>query len=88
MHYPRNLIFQFINAACEGEGIEDVGLLMGQTTSLQTMGEFGQLLLGAKTVGDYLTRGCRFITPAVTSKSPTCGRVKIPQARRQEWVDC
>ena len=30
----------------------------------------------------------RFRTPAVTLKSPTCGRVKIPQGWQQERVDC
>ena len=28
------------------------------------------------------------LTPVATSKSPTCGRVKIPHPRRQERVDC
>ena len=27
-------------------------------------------------------------SPVATLKSPTCGRVKIPQGRRQERVDC
>ena len=28
------------------------------------------------------------ITPAATSNSPICGRVKIPQGARQDWLDC
>lgn len=61
---PRPLIFRFINAVCLGEGIEDIGLLVGQTASLQLMGEFGELLLGASSISEYLERGCRFISTA------------------------
>lgn len=61
---PRDLIFQFLNAVSEGEGIEDICLLVGAGTSLQTMGEFGEALLGTGTVRTYLTRGCRLISSA------------------------
>ena len=36
----------------------------------------------------WLNEALGYTTPAATSKPPTCGRVKIPQAQRQEWVDC
>jgi AraC-like DNA-binding protein len=63
---PRNLIFRFINAACDGEGIEDIGLLVGRATSLQGMGEVGEILLNAKTIHGYLQRGCELIDSATT----------------------
>lgn len=57
----RRLIFQFINDICEAEGIEDIGLLVGDDLSLQKMGEIGQWMLNAQTVRDYLRRGCEQI---------------------------
>lgn len=38
----RRLIFKFIKDICEDEEIENIGLLVGQATSLQKMGAFGQ----------------------------------------------
>lgn len=66
--FPRNLFFRFMNAACEEEGIEDIGLLVGQTTSLQMMGEFGELLLDAKNIDGYLRKGCELISTASTGE--------------------
>jgi AraC-like DNA-binding protein len=62
----RKLMFQFINDICEAEGIEDIGLLVGQRTSLQKMGEFGQWMLNAETVHGYLRRGCSLISQVST----------------------
>jgi AraC-like DNA-binding protein len=62
----RKLIFQFINDICEAEGIEDIGLLVGQGMSLQKMGEFGQWMLNAETVHGYLRRGCKLINQVST----------------------
>jgi AraC-like DNA-binding protein len=57
----RRLMFKFINNICEEEEIEDIGLLVGQATSLQKMGTFGQWMLNAETVHAYLIRGCKVI---------------------------
>lgn len=62
----RKLIFQFINNICEAEGIEDIGLLVGQGISLQKMGEIGQWMLNAETVHGYLGRGCKLINQVST----------------------
>ena len=59
---PTNLIFRFIHEVCSQEGIEDIGLLVGQSTSVQMLGQFGQRLLRAKTLRDYLRLGCRMIS--------------------------
>jgi AraC-like DNA-binding protein len=59
---PRSLIFRFLNAACVGEDLEDIGLLVGQRTSLQSMGEIGQMLLSSGTIRDYLENGSRLIS--------------------------
>jgi AraC-like DNA-binding protein len=53
------LMFQFINHICEVEGIEDIGLQVGRDTSLYMMGAFGQWMLRADTIYDYLIRGCK-----------------------------
>ena len=57
----RRLMFKFINDICQEEEIEDIGLLVGQATSLQKMGSLGQWMLNAETVHAYLTRGCKVI---------------------------
>jgi len=59
---PRSLIFRFVNAACYGEGIEDIGLLVGQETSLQNMGDVGELLLTSGSIRGYLDNGSRLIS--------------------------
>jgi len=58
---PTSLVFEFLNAACQAEGIDDIGLLAGRATSLQMMDEFGNRLLTSKSIGDYLKLGCRLI---------------------------
>ena len=58
---PKSIVIDSINAACRENGIEDWGLLVGQETSLQMLGEFGQILLNAASIHDYLKRGCRLI---------------------------
>lgn len=58
---PKTIVVDFINATCREHGIEDWGLLVGQATSVQMMGEFGQILLSAASIHDYLKRGCRLI---------------------------
>jgi len=45
----------------------------------------------SKTGADSTRKGVQAVrtgAPAVTLKSPTCGRVKIPHLQRQEQVDC
>ena len=64
----RRLMFQFINDICEAEGIEDIGLLVGQGISLQKMGEVGRWILNAETVHDYLIRGCTLINQVSTAE--------------------
>jgi len=58
---PTSLVFEFLSAACQAEGIDDIGLLAGRATSLQMMDEFGKRLLASKSIGDYLKLGCRLI---------------------------
>jgi len=58
---PTNLIFRFIHLVCSEEGIEDIGLLVGQSTSVHMLGRFGQRLLSADTVRDYFKLGCQLI---------------------------
>jgi len=59
---PTSLVFEFLNTACQAEGIEDIGLLVGRATSLQMMDEFGKRLLASKSIKDYLKHGCRLIS--------------------------
>jgi len=63
---PTNLVFHFVRLACEAENSEDVGLLLGQSTSLEMLGEFGRRLLSTDTVEDYLELGCRTINTSAS----------------------
>ena len=42
----------------------------------------------AKSPPDGYTMMMGLTAPAATSNSPICGRVKIPQGERQDWLDC
>ena len=64
---PTNLAYRFVNAACRAHGIEDIGLLVGQATSVQAMGEFGRLLMSAESIHDYLIKGCQLISSTTNS---------------------
>ncbi len=63
---PTTLIFRFIQLVCSEEGIEDIGLLAGQSISVQMLGELGQRLLRAETIGDYLRLGCQMISKSAS----------------------
>ena len=65
---PTSLVFEFINAACQAEGIDDIGLLAGQATSVKMMDEVGKRLLASKNIGDYLKLGCRLINAISSSE--------------------
>ena len=58
---PLRLAYHFLDEACRAENIDDAGLQVGRETSLRDLGEFGQLLLGARNVHEYFERGIRFI---------------------------
>lgn len=58
---PKSLQWKFVTAACDDENIDHIGVLVGSEASLEELGEFGEFLLGAGTVGEYLTQGCQFI---------------------------
>jgi len=65
---PTSLVFEFLNAACQAEGIDDIGLLAGRASSVQMMDEFGKRLLASETIGDYLKLGCRLINAVSSSE--------------------
>lgn len=65
---PTSLAFEFINATCQAEGIDDIGILAGQAASVQMMDEFGKRLLASKSIGDYLKKGCRLINTVSSSE--------------------
>ena len=58
---PKRLQWKFVTACCKADDIEYIGLLVGIEGSVEDLGEFGEFLLDSGTVGDYLTKGCRFI---------------------------
>ncbi len=51
---PRHLGFSFLEKAAKREDLENLGLLVGQQTSLSELGNFGQLLCQSLTLYDAL----------------------------------
>lgn len=76
---PLHLGHRFLDEACRVSGIEDPGMHVGRRTSLSDLGEFGQRLLGARNVLDYLERGVHLIS-SVTSTD----RYRL--RREGDWV--
>ncbi len=51
---PSHLVFTFIEKAARQEGIENLGFLVGQQTSVPNLGSFGKLICGSLTFYDAL----------------------------------
>jgi AraC-like DNA-binding protein len=51
---PRHLAFEFAQRAAQTEGLENLGLLIGQDCSIANLGNFGQLICGSLTLYDAL----------------------------------
>lgn len=51
---PRHLGFSFLEKAASREGLENLGLLVGQQTSLNKLGNFGRLICQSLTLYDAL----------------------------------
>ena len=51
---PSHLVFTFIEKAARQEGIENLGFLVGQQTSVHNLGSFGKLICGSLTFYDAL----------------------------------
>ena len=64
---PLNLAYGFVHKACHDEGIEDIGFRVGRSTGLQQLGKYGQLLMSARNVNQYLDFGCRYIGMVTSS---------------------
>ena len=63
---PLRLAYRFLNEACRAEGVENPGLHAGCATSLSELGEFGDILLSARNVHEYLETGVRFAGAVTT----------------------
>lgn len=65
---PLNLAYRFVHAACHDEGIEHIGLELGRSVDLRQLGKFGELLLSARNVNQYIDYGCRFAGMVTSSE--------------------
>jgi AraC-like DNA-binding protein len=63
---PRHLAFEFARQAARREGIENLGLLVGQKTSIVNLGAFGRLISQSLTLYDALNT-LILIAPATNS---------------------
>jgi AraC-like DNA-binding protein len=54
---PLHLCYRFAELVTRKEGIDDLGLLVAQNTSLPGLGKYGQVLSQSLTVFDYLNTG-------------------------------
>ena len=76
---PLRLAYRFLNEACRAEGIENAGLDVGRATSLSDLGEFGDMLLRARNVLEYLQTGVRLVGAVTTGES-------YQLDREGEWI--
>lgn len=58
---PLNLGFRFLEMVARKEGIDNVGLKVGEHTTLDDIGAFGQRLQQSRTVYEYLQTGVSWI---------------------------
>jgi AraC-like DNA-binding protein len=63
---PLYIGYRFLEAVARTEGIDNVGLKVGENTSLDDIGAFGRILQQARTIYEYLQTGVQLIG-AVTS---------------------
>jgi AraC-like DNA-binding protein len=63
---PRYQAFRFLEKAAREEGVENLGLLVGQQTSVRKLGTFGRLICQSLTLYDAF-RTCIQIAPATNS---------------------
>lgn len=54
---PLHLCYRFVELVTRKEGIDELGLLVAQQTSLNNLGNYGQILAQSLTVCDYLNTG-------------------------------
>jgi len=79
---PRHLVFEFAQKAAQAEGLENLGLLIGQDCSIANLGNFGQLICGSLTLYDALIT-LQKIAPANNTgwKSATGAKARFKQIR-------
>jgi len=58
---PLHLVFQFLDRAARSEGLEDIGLTIGQQSCAFELGAYGKQLRNALTVHEYLQTGLQMI---------------------------
>lgn len=60
--------FRFGELACQAEGTEHLGFLVGLTATLEDYGSYGNILLNALTVYDYLRKGIFLYNMVITGQ--------------------
>lgn len=63
---PVRLFFKAMNALCRDYDIEDPGLLVGKTTSIHMLGNFGRQLLLTRNLRDYFRTGFQLINASAS----------------------
>jgi AraC-like DNA-binding protein len=58
---PLHLCYRFAEIVTRNEGLEDIGLLVANETSLESLGKYGQILAHSLTVYDYLNTGINLL---------------------------
>jgi AraC-like DNA-binding protein len=60
-HVPLYLCYRFLETTARSEGIDNLGLKVGETTSLDDIGAFGHVLQQARSIYEYLQIGMELI---------------------------
>lgn len=58
---PLHFCYRFVEKVTHKEGIDELGLLVAQQTSLNQLGQYGQILAQSLTVFDYLNTGINLL---------------------------
>ena len=58
---PLHFCYRFVEKVTRKEGIDELGLLVAQQTSLNQLGQYGQILAQSLTVFDYLNTGINLL---------------------------
>ena len=65
---PSLSCYRMLEVASHAEGIDNLGLVVAERTSLDEIGAYGQMLLQSTTVYDYLNRGIRLLNTHTTGE--------------------
>ena len=65
---PVQALYGFVLALSRAEGIDSPGLRIAESMTVADFGSFGNVLMSARNLHDYFSRGCRLISTITTNQ--------------------